>query len=238
MTNVAAKRTEATRSAEPTAAMIEWVVFDLGEVVLARSTRLPDLAALLDVAEAELAVGYYTHRHALDRDSDPPAYWALIAADLGRPAPDPDTIAELHRIDSEGWSVARPDTLALIEDLHGAGIGLAVCSNAPSSMGRAFEVEPWAHRFRHLVFSGDMGVLKPEPAIYDAVLAATGATAERTVFFDDKVENVDGARRLGWYAFRYTDAEQARRDLAGLGLRLGLLTREWTLRNGPPPGQT
>ena len=200
---------------------IEWVVFDLGEVVLARTARLPDLAALLGTDEAELATAYFTHRHALDRDSDPQAYWAMIAADLGRPAPDPDTIAELHRMDSEGWSVTRPDTLALIEDLHAAGIGLAVCSNAPSSMGRGLAAQPWAHRFGHLIFSGDLGVLKPEPAIYDAVLAATGATAERTVFFDDRVENVEGARRLGWHAFRYTDAERARRDLADLGLRLG-----------------
>ena len=204
-----------------TKATIGWVVFDLGEVVLSPTTRLPDLAALLAVGEAELAAVYYTHRHALDRDSDPRAYWAMIAADLGRPAPGPDTVAELDRVDSEGWSVTRPDTLALIEDLHAAGIGLAVCSNAPSSMGRGLEVRPWAHRFGHLIFSGDLGVLKPEPAIYDAVLAATGATAERTVFFDDKIENVDGARRLGWHAFRYTDAEQARRDLADLGLRLG-----------------
>ncbi len=204
-----------------TKATIEWVVFDLGEVVLARTTRLPDLAALLGTGEAELATAYYAHRHALDRDSDPQAYWAMIAADLGLRTPDPDTIAQLHGVDSEGWTVTRPETLALIEDLHAAGIGLAVCSNAPSSMGRGLELQPWSHRFGHLIFSGDLGVLKPEPAIYDAVLAATGATAQRTVFFDDRVENVDGARRLGWHAFRYTDAEQARRDLAALGLRLG-----------------
>ena len=81
--------------------------------------------------------------------------------------------------------MTRPDTLALIEDLHAAGIGLAVCSNAPTSMGRGLAAQPWAHRFGHLIFSGDLGVLKPEPAIYDAVLAATGAAAEHTVFFDD-----------------------------------------------------
>ena len=80
---------------------IEWVVFDLGEVVLARTARLPDLAALLGTDEAELATAYFTHRHALDRDSEPRAYWAMIAADLGQPAPDPDTIAELHRMDSK-----------------------------------------------------------------------------------------------------------------------------------------
>ena len=41
-----------------TKATIEWVVFDLGEVVLARTTRLPDLAALLGTGEAELATAY------------------------------------------------------------------------------------------------------------------------------------------------------------------------------------
>lgn len=199
---------------------IEWVVFDLGEVVLARTGRLAELAALLGTSPQELEGPYMAHRQILDRTSDPQAYWTEVAADLDLDPVGPRLAAELDEIDTAGWTVARPDTLTLIDDLHAAGIGLAVCSNASSSMGRAVEVLPWAGRIRHFVFSGDLGVLKPEPAIYDAVLAFTGSSPELTVFFDDKPENVDGAKALGWHAFRFTDAAAAREDLASVGLVL------------------
>jgi len=55
------------------------------------------------------------------------------------------------------------------------------------------------------------------------------------VFFDDSIENVDGARRLGWHAFRDTDAQHARRDLADLGLRLGDQNQDQDQRTSPSP---
>jgi putative hydrolase of the HAD superfamily len=199
---------------------IEWVVFDLGEVVLARTERLNELADLLGVDADRLPDVYAARRGILDRDSDPALYWSAVAADLDLGPLSAELVNRLDDVDTSGWTVARPDTVELIEDLHAAGLGLAVCSNASSTMGRAAEVLPWAGRIRHFVFSGDLQVLKPEPAIYDAVLAATGASPESTVFFDDKQENVDGATRLGWHAFRFTNATAGRRDLAKLGVVL------------------
>jgi len=200
---------------------IQWVVFDLGEVVLARTERLAELAAMLGVDANRLPSAYAAHRGILDRDSDPAGYWSAVAADLGVGSLSSELVQRLDDVDTAGWTVARPDTVELIEDLHRAGFGLAVCSNASSTMGRAAEVLPWAGRIRHFVFSGDLQVLKPEPAIYDAVLAATRAPAQSTVFFDDKQENVDGARQVGWHAFLFADAAGARRDLATLGVDLG-----------------
>jgi len=200
---------------------IEWVVFDLGEVVLARTERLAELADMLGGDADRMPVAYASHRDILDRDSDPAAYWSAVAADLDRQPPSPELAQRLDDVDNAGWTVSRPDTVDLIDELHAAGLGLAVCSNASSTMGRAVEVLPWAGRIRHFVFSGDLKVLKPEPAIYDAVLAATGASPQDTVFFDDKQENVDGARHVGWHAFTFTDADQARRDLALVGVELG-----------------
>jgi len=200
---------------------IEWVGFDLGEVVLARTERLAELADMLGGDANRMPIAYAAHRDILDRDSDPAAYWSAVAADLGLgPVLSSELVERLDEVDTAGWTIARPETVDLIEDLHTAGLGLAVCSNASSAMRQAVEVLPWSERFRHLVFSGDLQVLKPEPAIYDAVLAATGARPQSTVFFDDKQVNVDGARRVGWHEFRFTDAAGARRDLAALGVDL------------------
>lgn len=62
----------------------------------------------------------------------------------------------------------------------------------------------WAKRFTevlglfHTVFvSSELGKRKPEPAAFHAVAAAIGVELQRLVFFDDSLENVEGARAIG-----------------------------------------
>lgn len=40
------------------------------------------------------------------------------------------------------------------------------------------------------------------------------------MFLDDTAKNVAGARSAGMHAFRFVDADQARRDLESLGVRV------------------
>lgn len=199
---------------------IDWVVFDLGGVVLARTSRLPDLASLLNVEVDTLITGYQRHRLAYDQDSDAAAFWAGATAAAGIAAPSQALLEQLVELDEDGWSGTIPETLSLIEDLRSAGYGLAVCSNAPSSMGARIRRQPWAQPFQHLVFSGDLGVVKPDPTIFDSVVAATGSSPDRMVFLDDLAVNVDGALAAGWHAYQFTDAEHARADLEALGIHL------------------
>ena len=70
--------------------------------------------------------------------------------------------------------------------------------------------------FDEFVVSYEVGVLKPDPAIYQEALRRSGLPAEACVFFDDRQENVDGARRVGMHAFRFTSAEQCATDLETL----------------------
>ncbi len=70
--------------------------------------------------------------------------------------------------------------------------------------------------FDEFVVSYEVGVLKPDPAIYQEALRRSGLPAEACVFFDDRQENVEGARRVGMHAFRFTSAEQCAADLETL----------------------
>ncbi len=51
--------------------------------------------------------------------------------------------------------------------------------------------------FSIIFASSEMGKRKPEPAIFHAVADAIGIPLERIVFFDDSLENVEGARAVG-----------------------------------------
>jgi HAD superfamily hydrolase (TIGR01509 family) len=52
--------------------------------------------------------------------------------------------------------------------------------------------------------------VKPDPAIYRACLEALGCEPGRTLFFDDRPNNVEAARELGMEAHIFESAGQAR----------------------------
>jgi len=63
-----------------------------------------------------------------------------------------------------------------------------------------------------------MGIRKPDPAIYRRALGILGKSAERSLFIDDRLENVAAAAAVGMKAIRFTGAEALRRDLQGLAV--------------------
>jgi putative hydrolase of the HAD superfamily len=61
-----------------------------------------------------------------------------------------------------------------------------------------------------------MGLRKPDPAIYRRTLGILGAASERTIFIDDRLENVAAAAAVGMKAIQFTGADALRRDLKSL----------------------
>ena len=60
--------------------------------------------------------------------------------------------------------------------------------------------------FREIYVSSTIGLRKPEAEAYNYVVKAIGTSAERIVFFDDTLENVDAARACGLQAFQVKSA--------------------------------
>ena len=65
--------------------------------------------------------------------------------------------------------------------------------------------------FDHCVFSHEVRLLKPDPAIYHHVESLTGLPPERHLFTDDILENVAAAEACGWRAHQFRDAESYER---------------------------
>ncbi|HKI18269.1 MAG TPA: HAD family phosphatase [Isosphaeraceae bacterium] len=75
-------------------------------------------------------------------------------------------------------------------------------------------------QFNDLVFSHEVGYVKPEPGFYAACVAAAGFPAASCVFVDDVEENVEGARRAGLTAVQYMDTPRLIADLRRLGVEI------------------
>jgi len=59
---------------------------------------------------------------------------------------------------------------------------------------------PTIGRLHHRVFSHEVGLAKPDPAIYRAFEEECGVAGPRILFFDDLEANIEAARAIGWRA--------------------------------------
>lgn len=66
------------------------------------------------------------------------------------------------------------------------------------------------------VNSAEVGLAKPDPAIYQLTLDRLGVAPGETVFLDDMVRNTDAAQAMGIHTIVFTDADTGLADLAAL----------------------
>lgn len=64
-----------------------------------------------------------------------------------------------------------------------------------------------------------LGVMKPNPAIYRLGVQLAHVKAEQSVMIDDRIQNVEAARRTGMKAVHYISAAQLQEELAALGIK-------------------
>jgi putative hydrolase of the HAD superfamily len=199
-----------------------WVVFDYGGVICGHQ-RDEDVAALAAAAGAsvpDFLAAYWPYRLSYDRaELDGTTYWQKVAAVLGLSL-SASQVAELNRLDTASWLHLQEGTVALIEDLAAAGYRLALLSNAPAENAKVLAELPLFRRFEHVVFSCFLGMVKPEPECYRAVLAKLGARPEEVIFLDDRPENITGAAALGIRGVHFTTPEAARTALTRLGVNV------------------
>jgi epoxide hydrolase-like predicted phosphatase len=72
--------------------------------------------------------------------------------------------------------------------------------------------------FDVVVDSSEVGVRKPDPAIYETLLQRLGRPAAEVAFVDDFAENLPPAAALGVSTIAFVDEAQCRADLARLGV--------------------
>jgi len=67
--------------------------------------------------------------------------------------------------------------------------------------------------FDDLVISAEVGLVKPDPAIYKLALERLNVEADRAVFVDDFTKNIAAAKDIGIHAVHFTNPNQAITDV-------------------------
>lgn len=197
------------------------VVFDYGMVLT--GPQDPEAhAALMRITGLPLEQFeplYWADRHAYDEGKlTGLEFWQKLLRDAG--LSDPGGVAEeLNLWDARMWTTQNPQMLAWQAALKQRGILTAILSNMGDNvlenMKREFD---WLTRFDVLVWSYQLRMAKPEPAIYQHVLKELNTRPEETLFLDDRPVNIEAALALGMKAIQFSNVENLRADLIETGL--------------------
>lgn len=114
-----------------------------------------------------------------------------------------------------------PGSLALLKKLDDLGFDLySITDNIKEFIEYHREHSQFLPYFKGVVVSADIGILKPDPAIYHHLLKKYHLDPAECVFIDDVLPNVAGALSVGMYAFQFTDTKVCEEKLIELGLSL------------------
>lgn len=191
------------------------LVFDFGGVLMKTASRAPrwawdDRLGLARDTVERVVHGSESWRQAQTGQLDVAAYWADVAAQLSLSA---DDVAQLER-DYFSADQLDMDMVAFIRERKAVGQRIALLSNDSPTLAGKLEALGIDSLFEPLVISAHIGVMKPAPAAYRAVLDQLGCAPHETVFIDDMPANIDGARAVGMHAVLYTPETDLRAALA------------------------
>ncbi|MGS2620075.1 HAD family hydrolase [Micromonospora sp. LZ34] len=190
------------------------VIFDLFHTLIQgadeeRDRVVGEMAVMVGVAPAELVAAYHaTWRDRLVRWDVEETIRILAGRLGGTPTNEQVTRAGEHRraLGRRVLDSVSTATLDVLDALRDDGHPLALISNATSDTAEAWPQSRLAHRFDVAVFSCDVGLSKPDPAIYHLAAERLGVGPAECIFVGDGSDGeLAGAAAVGMTVFRTTE---------------------------------
>lgn len=191
------------------------VVFDLGGVLIDWDPRYlyRQMLATEQAVEAFLdEVGFADWNHSVDAGT---TTWTDAVAALAAAHPHRRELIEAYPLRfTETLAGAIEDTVEVLRELHEQGTALLGLTNwSAETFPVARERFDFLALFEDIVVSGSEGVAKPDPAIFEVLVARHHLHRSSTLFVDDRAVNVEAAVRAGLIGVQFLDAATLRADL-------------------------
>lgn len=198
---------------------IRHIVFDIGKVLIHYDPNIPYSRIIPDQQDREwFFQNVCTHEWNLEQDRG--RSWANAEALLIAEFPEKEAYIRAFR---QSWhemvSHAYDDSVEIMIDLIDNGHDVTMLTNfASDTFRQAQEMFPFLKRPRGVTVSGDVKLIKPDVAIYETHHRDFNLDPSATLFIDDSLANVAGAREAGWHAVHFTSAEKLKDDLKAYGV--------------------
>ena len=195
---------------------IKAVIWDIGGVIMRTEDQAPraELADELGVTRAylnELVFEGEQGMRAQKGEINRKELWDYVRSEL-KLAP-----GEYSDLDERffGGDVLDTDLVDFIRTLK-LRFKSGIISNAWSQIEEALVEWGINDAFEVVVGSGDVGIMKPEPRIFQIALERLGVEPSEAVFVDDFIQNVRGAQELGIAAIHFQGRDQVIQELEQL----------------------
>ncbi|HSD37724.1 MAG TPA: HAD family phosphatase [Rhodocyclaceae bacterium] len=198
---------------------IDTVVFDLGNVLIPWDIRW----LLRKIFDNETAVeSFISDADIMTWHAQQDAGYPVAQAILEHSAKHPQhahAIRAVYERWSETMKPAFAESVALLYELKEKGFRLYALSNFSAELFyQSRERYDFWDAFEGIVLSGEEGVNKPDPKIYNTLFERYAVKPESSAFLDDSLANVVSSRELGMRAVHFTNAAAARVELRKMGL--------------------
>ena len=200
---------------------IDHIVFDIGKVLVHYDPNIPFSHIIPDEAERKWFFDTVcTHDWNIEQDRG--RTWADAEALLIEVHP---TREEHIRAFRKHWhemvSHAYDDSVAIMEQLIADGRDVTMLTNFASDTFREAQVRfPFLTKPRGVTVSGDVGLIKPDIAIYETHAKCFGLNPAATIFIDDSAPHLEGAKAARGDAVRFNGADTRRAHLVARGIRI------------------
>ncbi len=181
---------------------IDTVALDYGGVIadMIEESSMAILAETCSVEPGSFVRPYWDLRPSYDSGKhDFASYMRLVLESCGSPAADTADYRRLFSLDTSGYSHLREPMLKWMRRLKAGGITLMIISNiAYEAAEILIEGTVLAQLCTHRVYSGQVGINKPDPGIYLHALNLLGGEAGSVLFIDDRRENAEASMKVGF----------------------------------------
>jgi putative hydrolase of the HAD superfamily len=112
-----------------------------------------------------------------------------------------------------------PGSFELLKDLYQAGIPLYALTDSTQEIVKYLQQKyDFWRKFKGIVVSAEIGYMKPSPYIYQYLLNTYQLNPTETVFIDDYLPNIEGAKQVDLQAIQFENAKKCVADLQELNL--------------------
>ncbi|WP_313814140.1 HAD family phosphatase [Glutamicibacter sp.] len=115
-------------------------------------------------------------------------------------------------------AVPNRELLAMVDEIRSAGILTAILTNGTDRIAEELAEQGIGSHFDQVFNSAELGVIKPDPAIFAVVLKTLSLKAHEVFFTDDSANKLTGAAELGMRTHHYQGVEALRRALVEHGV--------------------
>ena len=185
------------------------LILDYGEVLCYPQTpeSMAAMAGVLGIGETPMREAYWLLRHEYDLGLPAREYWTRTALAAGVPELDEAQLQTLIACDIASWTEYRDDMWELVQAFRAAGGRTAFLSNGvPEVMERIRQDRVLEDFFDAVIVSCEVGLAKPDPAIFRLTLTRLGVAPDDALFVDDRAVNTAAAHAIGMQTLTFSRA--------------------------------